>query len=257
MTFLPPKALIILIFIVSNCQFAMAQSDFLANQKSFKRVELAFKQKEDSLKIAFAKTTNLTWPPQQIYLRSFKYDSQIEVWVRNTTIDTFALFKTYKVCALSGSLGPKRVEGDYQVPEGLYSINKFNPQSMYHLSLGVNYPNESDAFFSDSTAPGGEIFIHGSCVTVGCIPIKDAAIEELYILAAHAKQAGQDFIPLHIFPVQYKNIKSLKYLALQCLDKPNYQNFVESLQIIYDYFNTHKKLPILGINGKGNYIVLK
>ena len=78
----------------------------------------------------------LKWPANYIYIRSFKYDSQLEVWVKNEMSDPFKLFKTYKVCALAGTLGPKRMEGDYQVPEGFYYINEFNPKSNYYLSLG-------------------------------------------------------------------------------------------------------------------------
>ncbi len=65
-----------------------------------------------------------------------------------------SLFKTYKVCALAGTLGPKRMEGDYQVPEGFYYINEFNPQSNYYLSLGINYPNESDKVSKRFIRPG-------------------------------------------------------------------------------------------------------
>ncbi|WP_368737359.1 murein L,D-transpeptidase family protein, partial [Acinetobacter pittii] len=81
------------------------------------------------------------------------------------------------VCALSGVLGPKRKEGDYQVPEGFYYINEFRPNSNYHLALGLNYPNAADIQWSDSLHPGNEIFIHGGCITVGCIPIQDHQIE--------------------------------------------------------------------------------
>jgi murein L,D-transpeptidase YafK len=92
-----------------------------------------------------------------MYVRSFKYDSQLEVWVRSNNSEQFKLFKTYRVCAMAGSLGPKRMEGDYQVPEGFYYINEFNPKSSYHLSLGINYPNASDKVLSDISRPGGEI----------------------------------------------------------------------------------------------------
>src|SRR5690606_26788584 len=125
----------------------------------------------------------------------------------------FQHFKTYKVCALAGTLGPKRMEGDYQVPEGFYYINEFNPRSVYHLSLGLNYPNASDRYLSDAIQPGGDIYIHGSCVTTGCIPITDSQIEELYALATYAKNAGQDFIPVHIFPVRFNVKKSADYLT--------------------------------------------
>lgn len=234
----------------------LAQNSFVQEQRLYTRVDNAFKLKEDSLKKQFKKQ-ELQWPPKQMYLRSFKYDSQLEVWVKNNNDDTFTLFKTYKVCALSGAMGPKRIEGDYQVPEGFYHINAFNPKSMYHLALSLNYPNSSDALLSDSLNPGGEIFIHGGCVTVGCIPIRDNQIEELYVLSSIVKNGGQDFIPVHIFPVHYNNKKSLTYLAMQVKDNKDYLKFVETIQEVYDYFNLHKKLPIIGINAKGEYLLVK
>ena len=233
-----------------------AQPSFLQGQKSYPRVDILFKQKEDTIKKQFA-AAKLSFPPKQIYLRSFKYDSELEVWVRSNNNDTFKLFKTYKVCALSGSLGPKRIEGDFQVPEGFYHINEFNPKSMYHLSLGINYPNASDDILSDTLKPGGDIYVHGGCVTVGCIPIKDYQIEELYLLASYAKDNGQDFIPVHIFPVRYNNPKSFKYLAFASKDNKDYQLFAVGLQDVYDYFNHHKKLPVIGVDDKGEYVMMK
>jgi murein L,D-transpeptidase YafK len=179
---------------------------FINYQKTFARPQEALKRKEDTLQKQFA-AAGLTWPAKYIYIRSFKFDAQLEVWVKDEISQPFKLFKTYRVCALAGTLGPKRMEGDYQVPEGFYYINVFNPQSNYYLSLGLNYPNASDRILSDSLRPGSEIFIHGSCVTVGCIPITDQQIDELYILASYAKDQGQDFIPVHIFPVRFNKEK--------------------------------------------------
>ncbi|MFX8700459.1 hypothetical protein ABTM56_20365, partial [Acinetobacter baumannii] len=58
------------------------------------------------------------------------------------------------IAALSGRLGPKRKEGDKQVPEGLYRVVKFNPNSAYTLSMGLDYPNASDTVRSDKLKPG-------------------------------------------------------------------------------------------------------
>jgi murein L,D-transpeptidase YafK len=232
-----------------------AQYSFVDYQKTYPRVASALRSKEDTLKRQFA-AEGLQWPAKQIYIRSFKYDSQMEVWVRNKSNEPFKLFKTYKVCALAGSLGPKRMEGDYQVPEGFYYINEFNPKSSFHLSLGINYPNPSDRVLSDSIRPGGEIFIHGSCLTVGCIPIQNSQIEELYILAAYAKAQGQDFIPVHIFPIRYNNKKSFEYLARSTKDDEGLQRFVIKIKAVFDYFEENKKLPLISINKKGEYVVM-
>jgi murein L,D-transpeptidase YafK len=227
---------------------------FIDYQKSFPRISEALNKKEDTLIKQFEEK-KLPWPAKYIYLRSFKYDSQLEVWVKYDQKEKFRLFKTYKVCALSGSLGPKRMQGDYQVPEGFYYINEFNPKSVYHLSLGLNYPNASDKLLADSLQPGGDIYIHGSCVTTGCIPITNQQIEELYILATHAKNAGQDFIPVHIFPVQFKNTKSVDYLHKFLKDYPEYNSLTNEMKRAYFYFEKTKQIPVVMVNRKGGYVL--
>jgi murein L,D-transpeptidase YafK len=242
-----------LFFLLSDA--SRAQNSFIQSQRSISKVASAFRSKEDTLKKQFV-SAGLEWPPRQLYIRSFKYDSQMEVWVRNNNKETYRLFKTYKVCALSGALGPKRMEGDYQVPEGFYYISSFNPRSNYHLSLGINYPNASDQLLSDSLKPGGDIYIHGNCVTVGCIPIQDNQIEELYVLASYAKDNGEDFIPVHIFPVRYNNPKSSVYLAKATKDDKDYQHFSVKIKEVYDYFEQYRKLPLISVNRKGEYVVM-
>jgi len=229
-------------------------SSFIDYQKTFTRPDESFRRKEDTLQKQFA-AKNLTWPAKYIYIRSFKYDSQLEVWVKDEISEPFKLFKTYKVCALAGTLGPKRLEGDYQVPEGFYYINEFNPRSQYYLSLGLNYPNLSDRILSDSLRPGGAIYIHGSCVTVGCIPLTDQQIDEVYILAAHAKNLGQDYIPVHIFPIRYNVPRSVRYLENFSKDDHELKKFAERLSDAFEYFEKHKQLPVVMINDKGEYII--
>lgn len=227
---------------------------FIDYQKSLPRPGEALKRKEDTLRKQF-ETRKLLWPARYVYIRSFKYDSQLEVWVKNDPKDQYQLFKTYKVCVLAGTLGPKRMEGDYQVPEGFYYINEFNPRSTYYLSLGINYPNASDMVLSDSLRPGSAIYIHGACVTVGCIPLTDQYIDELYILAAHAKNQGQDFIPVHIFPVRFNVKKSVAYLDNLTKDDPALKKFSERLEEAFDYFDKFRQLPVVMIGENGEYVI--
>lgn len=222
-------------------------------QRSIPKVMDLLNRKEDTLIKQF-REKGLTWPARFIYIRSFKYDSQLEVWVKNSKEDRYQLFKTYKVCAMAGTLGPKRMAGDYQVPEGFYYINEFNPKSEYHYSLGLNYPNASDRILSDSVQPGGDIYIHGSCVTTGCIPITDAQIEELYVLAVHAKDLGQDFIPVHIFPVNFSNPRSVEYLNKFLLQFSEYAPFVRSMRSAFNYFDKYREVPFVMVSGKGDYV---
>lgn len=244
----------ILIF-VTAILFAQtaAFSSFIDFQKTLPRPSEALKRKEDTLQRQF-EVKGIKWPAKYVYIRSFKYDSQLEVWVKNDRKEPFQLFKTYKVCAMAGSLGPKRLEGDYQVPEGFYYVNEFNPKSNYHLSLGLNYPNPSDKLLSDAFKPGGDIYIHGSCVTVGCIPVTDAQIEEIYILAAHARDQGQDFIPVHIYPIRYNNKKSAAYLASLTKSDAQLKNFSETLESVYDHFELTHQLPVVMTDANGNYL---
>ncbi|HRX93025.1 MAG TPA: L,D-transpeptidase family protein, partial [Chitinophagaceae bacterium] len=257
------KNLLVSLTLLLSCNIIFAQPSagntgtsfsFINYQKTFPRPSEAIERKEDTLQKQFEEK-KLVWPAKYIYIRSFKYDSQLEVWVKQDIKDKFKLFKTYKVCALAGSLGPKRMQGDYQVPEGFYYINIFNPTSNYYLSLGINYPNASDKVLSDSLRPGGDIFIHGSCVTVGCIPITDEQIDELYILAAHAKDQGQDFIPVHIFPIRYNKDRSVKYLENLSKNDASLKRFASRLEDAFKYFEKNKQLPVIMIGEKGEYIV--
>jgi murein L,D-transpeptidase YafK len=247
-------SLVLTISAQTSYKIGTSFSSFIDYQKTFSRPDESFRRKEDTLQKQF-EVKKLKWPANYIYIRSFKYDSQMEVWVKDEIKDPFRLFKTYKVCALAGTLGPKRLEGDYQVPEGFYYINEFNPRSEYYLSLGLNYPNVSDKILSDSYRPGGAIYIHGSCVTVGCIPIMDQQIDELYILAAHAKNQGQDYIPVHVFPVRFNVARSVKYLENLTKDDPVLKKFAARLEDAFDYFDRYKQLPVILTNDKGEYIV--
>jgi len=229
-------------------------TSFLEYQKSLQRPAEAIAHKEDTLRRQF-EAKKLVWPAKYIYIRSFKYDGQMEVWVKNDVKDQFQLFKTYKICALAGTLGPKRMAGDFQVPEGFYYINEFNPKSNYYLALGINYPNISDRILSDSLRPGGDIYIHGSCVTVGCIPMTDNQIDEIYILAAHAKDAGQDYIPVHIFPIRYNVKRSADYLNSLAKDDASLKQFALHLEDAFDYFEKYRQLPVIMVDEKGGYVI--
>ncbi|HEY0041288.1 MAG TPA: energy transducer TonB [Flavisolibacter sp.] len=235
-----------------TCWGQGTQISFVDFQRSLPRPSIAMQKKLDTLQKQFA-AKKLQWPAKYMYVRSFKYEGQLEVWVSNSRKEAFKLFKTYRVCALAGSLGPKRIQGDYQVPEGFYYINEFNPNSNYYLSLGLNYPNASDKILSDPVKPGGDIYIHGSCVTVGCIPITDQQIEELYILAAHSKGAGQDYIPVHIFPIRYDNKRSVEYLNTLTKNDEKLKAFATKLESVYEHFEATRQLPIIMTDNAGEY----
>lgn len=122
--------------------------------------------------------------PQKIAFHAFKQERRFEVWAMNKAGEWYKI-KTYKIRAASGRIGPKLKEGDYQVPEGQYKITFLNPNSLYHLSMRLNYPNAKDiaqAKKEGRSNLGGDIMIHGRAVSAGCIALGDAAIEELFFL---------------------------------------------------------------------------
>ena len=149
-------------------------------------------------------------------------------------------------------LGPKRKEGDKQIPEGVYQINHFNPKSNFHLSLGINYPNASDKVLADRQRPGSAIYIHGDCVTIGCIPISDDKIKELYILAIEARNNGQIAIPVHIFPTKL-DATNFTRLKTDYSHAPALVDFWSNLQTVYLDFEKTKKVNAVRVNARGQY----
>ncbi len=179
----------------------LTPATFKENQLTYPRVRSAYEEKEDVVKSYFARK-EISYKNFQLFIRAFKKEKLLEVWVKEAEKEKYILLNTYDFCETSGTLGPKRKEGDLQIPEGVYTINHFNPQSNFYLSLGINYPNASDRILSDPRKPGGNIYLHGNCVTIGCIPLTDDKIKELYVLAVEARNNGQEKIPVHIFPAK-------------------------------------------------------
>lgn len=236
-----------LVTLVLYCGAVRGQADaqnFKEFQLSCSRVSDAWKKYNDSLARDFKKK-NIAYPPKDIFLRAFKSQNELEIWGRNNETAEYKLVKIMHICALSGVLGPKRSEGDHQVPEGYYFIEDFNPKSDYHLSLLLNYPNYADNLQSTKTRKGGDIYIHGGCVTVGCMPMTDEGIQELYTLCLNAKVNGEENIPVHIYPTRL-NKNGWAYLIRTYADYPETQLFWQTLKTSYDYFEkNHKLLPVM------------
>lgn len=125
--------------------------------------------------------------PKRIILVAFKEERILQVYTND--INGIKLLKIYPFTAYSGKLGPKLENGDRQIPEGIYTVEYLNPNSSYYLSLKLNYPNEFDKSktkLSNLEDMGKDIFIHGKSATIGCIPIGDEAIEEIFVLSQKA-----------------------------------------------------------------------
>jgi len=140
----------------------------------------------------------VAYPPREVTLIAIKDERRLEVWARND--GAYRWIRDYSILAASGVGGPKLRQGDRQVPEGEYRIVRLNPNSNYHLSMRLDYPNEFDRFHAREEGradPGSDIFIHGKNVSAGCLAMGDAAIEELFVLTAHT---GEDMVRVLISP---------------------------------------------------------
>lgn len=245
------KLPLIFIFLIALSTISVAQQ-LVEDQLNYPRVREAKEDYHDILKKAFAEK-NVTFPPEEIFISSYKFDMEMELWAKGKEGEDFKLIKTYDICQVSGGLGPKREQGDLQIPEGVYQLEYFNPSSAFHLSMKINYPNEADKMLGTSGNLGGDIFIHGDCVTIGCIPIQDEPIKELYWLSVLTKSNGGQ-IPIHIFPFRMDSANLTFFQKVPYITDSEWTLW-KQLEPIYSYFQTYKQLPDVKVNSKGAYFI--
>jgi murein L,D-transpeptidase YafK len=176
-----------------------------------------------------------------IIFRAYKKEAEFEVWKQKSD-GTYALLKTYPMCRWSGQLGPKKREGDRQVPEGFYTITpgQMNPNSNYYLSFNVGYPNAYDKAWDRD---GGNIMVHGICSSAGCFSMTDEQIAEIYAIAREAFNGGQRQIQFQSYPFRMTSENLAKFR----LD-PNI-GFWKELKNGYDHFEVTKaEVPVTVCN---------
>ena len=136
--------------------------------------------------IPYFQRAGIEYPPTSATLLTFKYERRMELWARGHGTP-WRFVKDYSLQASSGGPGPKLREADRQIPEGIYNIVELNPFSRLRLSMKLNYPNDFDMYHARQEGRsdlGGDIFIHGDKLSVGCLAIGDSSIDELFVLAA-------------------------------------------------------------------------
>lgn len=241
----------VLYFVVFCSSFQLDAQNFRLQQQKASRVKLAYQQDWPALKTELL-AQQIDPGHFSLCIRIFKSEQLLEAWVKPAGKSTYQLFKSFPICASSGSLGPKRRQGDGQVPEGLYSISVFNPYSSYYLSLGVSYPNAADRKKGNGN-PGGDIMIHGNCVTIGCIPITDPLIKQLYLLAVEARNQGQMQIPVQLYPARLDD-RGMEQLQAKYAKDVALVSFWKNLQEAYLYFEKNKKPAVFTVDANGNYV---
>jgi murein L,D-transpeptidase YafK len=227
------------------------QNDFLEEQKKYERVRTAIGEKQKLVESNLGEN-GIALNNVNLLMVAYKDADQLDVYAKTNNETKYRKVSSYKVCARSGQLGPKRKEGDNQVPEGFYHIDRFNPLSKFYLSLGLNYPNTSDRKKSTHPNLGGDIFIHGSCVTIGCLPMTDSGIKEIYLMAIHARNNGQLKIPVYVFPFKMTDQNLIKYRA-KYKENRKLIAFWDNLKVGYDAFMKDKKELSIKVNEYGDY----
>jgi len=238
--------------------------------------------------------------PEQLLIRVFKYENELEVWGRPPEETKFKHIHTYAIAPLprsdlelsdKASLGPKQQSGDLRVPEGFYRLLYHNPWSQFHLSLAMGYPNAADAirgwqagiideetknsvvqwwrqnlgeistvlragaptiWGGPSGALGNQIFIHGGSATIGCIPIGDIGIEELFSLTDPRRVGGTQ---VHIFPCRLTNPELKPRIDVIAAEQPAIAEFWNTLIPPLDHFDRERTLPVVRVDPQtGAYI---
>ena len=183
-----------------------------------------------------------TTPSSPMLIRAYKKEAELEIWKMKSD-GQYALLKTYPICRWSGQLGPKRTEGDMQVPEGFYAITpgQLNPNSHYYLAFNVGYPNAYDRAYGRT---GGSVMVHGVCSSAGCFSMTDKQVDDIYAIGRDALRGGQREIQLQSYPFHMTPENMAKYR----LD-PNIE-FWKELKNGADHFEVTKTEPSVLICGK-------
>ena len=182
-------------------------------------------------------------PGTDVFIRIFKQESELEIWLKPDTETAYTLAEVFPICRWSGDLGPKLREGDGQSPEGFYRVRlgSLNPNSSYHLSFNLGFPNRYDRSHGRT---GSYLMVHGACASIGCYAMTDSGIEKIYAAVENALENGQDAVSVHIFPFRMTD------QAMTDLDNHPWADFWINLKQGYDMFEATKRVPKVSVDEK-------
>lgn len=174
-------------------------------------------------------------PRSPVLLRIFKEENVLELW-KATDTGRYALLHEYEICKWSGKLGPKFKEGDRQAPEGFYTVSpaQMNPNSGYHLSFNIGYPNVYDRSHGRT---GSHLMVHGACSSAGCYSMTDEYVEEIYTLARESFAGGQRKFQVQAYPFRMTPENLVKHV-----DHPHFE-FWKMLKEGNDHFLVNQAPP--------------
>lgn len=188
-------------------------------------------------------------PGQGTMVRIFKESNELEIW-KQTASGSYKFFKTYEICAYSGTYGPKIKEGDRQAPEGIYNITPglMNPNSSYYLSFDTGFPNKFDRAHGRT---GSDLMVHGDCSSRGCYSMTDEAIAEIYSIMRETFAGGNPVVQMQIFPFRMTPKKLAMYSTNPNID------FWMNIKEGYDRFELSKTPPAWDVCEKKYVFELK
>jgi murein L,D-transpeptidase YafK len=175
-----------------------------------------------------------------VFVRIFKEERLLEVWVEHHSTKQYQLFRTWPIAGMSGEIGPKLMEGDNQAPEGFYFVtpDRMKPDSRFHLAFNLGYPNAYDLAHGRT---GTFLMVHGDVKSIGCFAMTDEKIEEIYTLCAAALDQGQPFFRVHCFPFRMTSTRMEKVKGHR------WEEFWNNLKEGYDLFEQNKIPPDVAV----------
>jgi len=243
--------LLIILFTLLFLNSGKTSYSFRDQQMVFTRVRDAYADKE-KIVVKTLVGHSISRDSLRIYLRVFKTEKIVEIWAKNNSDSVFKPIREFSICEISGSIGPKRHSHDLQVPEGFYHISDLNPYSRYYLSMQINYPNASDSIRGVHGHLGNLIFIHGECLSSGCIAITNDKIKELFVYCIEAYNSGQKKIEMTIFPARL-NDSTYSHLTSGFSKNKDKISLWADLKRSYDLFNKTKVPPTVKFLPNGSH----
>lgn len=245
--------LAVLLLLLPVLAHALPPRSFKDEQLRKRRIRKAYEEKEQAL-LQSAQALGFGTLQNYLYIRVFKKEGEVEAWLSPKGGNgEFQLFKTYKLCAKSGGLGPKMKRRDDNIPEGFYTLTEFDARDgSDYAAMTISYPNAAD--LNRGADKGGQVDIRGGCdPDRGNMPLTEDGIKELYILAVEAKNIGQD-IPVHIFPQKLSD-GNFEFMQTEYGGGGKLLELWGSMKPAYDYFTYLRKLPQAQPKADGTYNV--
>ncbi len=179
-----------------------------------------------------------------VFIRIFKREFELELWMKRE--DRFHRFAVYPICRWSGDLGPKLAQGDWQAPEGFYTVDAkaLNPTSRWHRSFNLGFPNLFDRTHQRT---GNYLMVHGGCSSTGCFAMTDPVIDEIWRLVSAALKGGQPRFHVHVFPFRMTE----ENLALR--SHMRWASFWRDLKLGHDAFEESQLPPRISVC-EGRYV---